>query len=400
MDDLSPHLTHHRDVTRRFFFALGAAGTAAWSAAPLAAEDGQLEEAVARLEYLTPPARARILGRGNPPPSKLPAETLRAAGLHPDTWFLEVVPDPASDSKVGKPLSQAAGTALDWKQLMALADKHAVRYLHVCTCTNVADPFHMCLWEGVPLREVIWMAQPSANVRRAYYYGYSTPESARFQSSLSLGSILEDPPGEPPVILAYRMNGQEISATLGGPVRMVVPGGYANKWIKWLQRIVLTNAYQANDTYADMNNDVESPLKTYARFINAPAELPAGKPAALTGLAQVGMSGLSKVQYSVRPDDWHDAAILPPPKNWGGGLPGGKLPPVPQQINPATGRPHIWPLRDTIVHWAALLPALQSGKYDLCCRTIDANGIAQPMPRPLPRTGANAIQHVALVVKG
>lgn len=35
---------------------------------------------------------------------------------------------------------------------MQLAEKHAVRYMHVCTCTNVPDPFHMCLWEGVPLR--------------------------------------------------------------------------------------------------------------------------------------------------------------------------------------------------------------------------------------------------------
>jgi len=39
---------------------------------------------------------------------------------------------------------------------------------------------------------------------------------------------------------------------------------------------------------------------------------------------------------------------------------------------------------------------LPAGKYDLLCRTIDANGIAQPMPRPLPKTGANAIQQVTL----
>jgi hypothetical protein len=43
---------------------------------------------------------------------------------------------------------------------------------------------------------------------------------------------------------------------------------------------------------------------------------------------------------------------------------------------------------------------LPGGSYDLCCRTIDANGIAQPMPRPpLPRTGVNAIHRVTLVVK-
>ena len=59
-----------------------------------------------------------------------------------------------------------------------------------------------------------------------------------------------------------------------------------------------------------------------------------------------------------------------------------------------------WPMRFTLAHSAALLPGMPAGRYDLCCRTIDGNGIAQPMPRPLPRTGANGIHRVTLVVKG
>ena len=66
---------------------------------------------------------------------------------------------------------------------------------------------------------------------------------------------------------------------------------------------MLTNEFQANDTYAGANNDIESPLKTQARFINAPTEIEARRPASLTGLAQVGMSGLSKVQYCVHQAD-------------------------------------------------------------------------------------------------
>jgi hypothetical protein len=131
-------------------------------------------------------------------------------------------------------------------------------------------------------------------------------------------------------------------------------------------------------------------------------------------MAQVGISGLAKVQYCVHSQkepwpaddphwtkaDWKDAAVLPPPADWGGGLPGGKLPALTSQADPAKGTPLQWPMRYTIVHWAALLPGLPPGSYDLCCRTIDANGIAQPMPRPpLPRTGYNAIHRVTLVVK-
>jgi hypothetical protein len=50
-----------------------------------------------------------------------------------------------------------------------------------------------------------------------------------------------------------------------------------------------------------------------------------------------------------------------------------------------------------LAHWAVLVPGLAPGKYEVGCRTIDGNGIAQPLPRPLPRTGFNTI-HVAPVV--
>jgi hypothetical protein len=194
---------------------------------------------------------------------------------------------------------------------------------------------------------------------------------------------------------------------------MLVPDAYGNKSIKWLQRIMLTNNYQANDTYALKNNDTVSHIKTCARFIHTPEKIKAGQPTPITGVAQVGMSGLSKVQYWLHPQDkplpeddpyftkadWKDAYILPPPENWGGGLPGGKLPPIPRQFNTANGSPSRWPIPNTIVHWAALLTADRPGRYGLRCRTIDANGIAQPMPRPFLKSGHNAIQRVRIVVE-
>ena len=124
------------------------------------------------------------------------------------------------------------------------------------------------------------------------------------------------------------------------------------------------------------------------------------------------MSGLSKIQYSLQLQgttlddddrmfssaDWKDAECLPPPTDWGGGLPDGKLPPIPRQFDEKTGKPLTWPMRDTIVHWAALIRDLPPGKHTVRCRTIDANGIAQPMPRPFPKSGANGIQSLSITV--
>ncbi len=410
-------LREHCRLTRRYFMQLGGAAAAAWTASPLAAAsagmDPRLREAVGRLEYLTPVERAYILDKGKAGIAKLPPERVREIGMAPETWSLEVVADPASDSVVEQPLARAQRNALDWSGLMQLAEQHAVRFLHVTVCTNGADPFHMTLWEGVPLREVIWLAKPKANIRRVYYQSYHAEGLPPFQSSLPLGHILETPPGQAPVVLAYKMNGRPIPPSHGGPVRVVVPGTYGNKSIKWVQRIVLTNDYRANDSDAELNNDTETALKTRARFILPPKEIAAQTPAALTGMAQVGISGLAKVQYCwhsqkepwpaddpyLAKADWKDAAILPAPAKWGGGLGEARLPAGTHGIDAKTGRPVEWPMRYTIAHWAALLPGLPAGAYEIYCRTIDLNGIAQPMPRPFLHTGVTAIQKVNLMVK-
>ena len=419
MDQRDRIVEEHRDLTRRYFMKLGAAGVAGLGCAPLLAVSAEsnrlLAEAIAKLEYLTPEAEFGGGGRGSPPPFKMTPDERREVGLDRDTWQLEVIADPESDVQIENPLSKELGTAIDWQGLMRLAEKHSVQYMKAMTCLNVDKVFGMGLWEGVPLRELIRLTRPIANLRRVWYHGYNSDESKPgpgFMSSLSINRILEDPPGEQPVILAYKMNGDWLASKRGGPVRLVAPDGYGFKSIKWLQRVVLTNNPNPNDTYAGQNNDVDSTMKTFARFINAPKEIQAGQPAALTGVAQVGMAGLSKVQYCLRPKDetetpddpyladadWRNAEVLPPPQDWGGGWPDSPLPTMQHQTD-AGGKPLTWPLRYTIVHWAALLTATDTGQFELCCRTIDAGGVAQPLPRPLRKSGRNEIQRLRLVIE-
>ena len=111
---------------------------------------------------------------------------------------------------------------------------------------------------------------------------------------------METPPGELPAFLAYRLNGEPIPLERGGPVRMVVPWAHGFKSIKWLQRIVLTNDFRANDTYALANNDPESHLKSAAYLDSLADQQAAGQPVVVSGLAISGLSGLRRVEVWVR----------------------------------------------------------------------------------------------------
>lgn len=417
MNALQRFLDEHHQLTRRYLLRLGAAGPLALALRARTAQADpptpELAAAIEKLEsYFTPQDQFRDVSRGKPLPHSLPEEQKQAAGLTRETWKLEVLSDQDHPAKLRRPLTKADGSALDFDGLMQLAEKHAVRFAKVMTCLNIGCPLGMGIWEGVPLREVFWRTEPREDARRVFYYGYHNDEPAQmFRSSLPVGRVLEDPFDLPPVILCYKLNGQWLNSERGGPVRMVVPEAYGFKCVKWLTHVVISNLYHANDTYANGNNDVDSPLKTFAATLSVPREVKAGQPIAVTGYAQAGISGLSKVQVWIAPAGeqrpagekhfatapWIDAQLLPPPATWGGDLPEDKIPDGTLGFD-ASGRPLAWPMRLAKVHWAALLPGLPAGDYVLRCRTIDEKGIAQPLPRPFRKSGHSAIETVSLTV--
>jgi hypothetical protein len=362
--------------------------------------------------YLTPQLEFNTVERGDPLPYALPPEKRRALGLERETWQLEVIADPQSNSVLGKPLTKDAGNAFTWDALMHLAEKKATRYLKAITCNNLVAPLGMGLWEGVPLREVLWLAQPKENIRHVYYYGYHNDDPEQmFQCWLPINRVLEDPPGDLPVMLCYKLNGEWLAGERGGPVRMIVPEAYGFKSVKWITHVVFTNNHQSNDTYAGGNNDTNSWLKSLARFGDLPEKVKAGAAIPITGAAQVGVGGVAKVQIWLHRQDaplpaddpyfttapWQDTEILPLPEKWAGNLDTRALSEV--QFDPATRRPRQWPMRSTITLWATVLRDVPAGAYDLRCRTVDLAGNAQPMPRPFAKSGRNAIQKISLVVE-
>ena len=414
-------------ITRRDFVrttsALAAAALAgglsntaqsAETAAPASAKPAPPKSvsSAARHPFLTPAEKFRDVSRGDPKPHTLKGDALVQARLTPETWRLEITadqtPNPAikESASLSKPLTLANGTALDLPALRELGETHAVKFLKAMQCLNIPAPLGQGLWEGVPLREVLRLCGALRNVRRIYYWGFHNNDpKQRFQSSLSYTQAMETPPGELPAFLAYRLNGEPIPLIRGGPARMIIPWAHGFKSIKWLQHVVVTNDYKANDTYAEQNNDPESHLKTAAYLDELPAKIPASQPVRISGLVICGLSGLKHVEYSLRSqsakpgapaaedaEEWFECRLDAPPADWSSVLPAGVSSREVLGFDPKTGQPSTWPLRYSMVSWFATLNGLAPGKYAVGARAVDLNGFAQPEPRPNQKAGMNALE--------
>src|SRR3954471_12119461 len=297
-----------------------------------------------RQPYLTPAAEFRTVARGDPRPDTLTGDALKSARLTPDTWRLEIVAE--AGAQLQRPRTLRDGNAIDLPALLELGKTHGVKFLKAMQCLNIAQPLGQGLWEGVPLRDVLKLAGASADVRRVDYWGFHHDKPDQlFQSSLSYTQVMEAPPWELPPFVAYRLNGEPLTLSRGGPVRMLVPWAHGFKSIKWLQRIVLTNDYRANDTYAEAGNDPESYLKTAAYLDDGELKFGTGNPVVVRGTVISGWSGLKRVEYWLRPDTglhgtladddpawaaatWHPCTIDPPPRDWTHALPPGMRPSV------------------------------------------------------------------------
>jgi len=407
-----------KNLSRREFVrttSLAAAALTAGAASSSTAAESVIPTAPHPL--ITPQDDYFDLSRGTPKPHTLTGKALIDARMTPETWRCEIVADPYTDDVVKEPanltksLTLDDGNALDLPALMELGKEHRVYFLKAIQCLNIGTPLGQGLWEGVPLREVLRLAGQVHNVRRIYYWGFhnNNPEQV-FQSSLSYTEAMETPPGEFPPFLAYKLNGEPISLKRGGPVRLIVPWAHGFKDIKWVQRIIMTNDFRSNDTYANQNNDPESHLKTAAYIDKTEDKFSFGQPVFMSGIVMAGYSGLQRVEYWLHhvepgakpplPQDekmygdarWIPCALEAPPADWRWIFPVGVSPKDVLGFDRKTGRPTTWPLRYSMITWSAALCDLRPGKYEFRIRAVDLNGYAQPEPRPNPHTGINAIE--------
>src|SRR5947207_11984351 len=99
-------------------------------------------------------------------------------------------------------------------------------------------------WTGVPLSVLLHRAVVRPNAQEVILEGAdhgmlddpkSPPGGLRFSRSIPLEKARRD------VLLAYRMNANDVPPEHGFPVRAIVPGWYAMASVKWLQRVIVTD---------------------------------------------------------------------------------------------------------------------------------------------------------------
>jgi DMSO/TMAO reductase YedYZ molybdopterin-dependent catalytic subunit len=205
------------------------------------------------------------------------------------SWRLRV------DGLVGQPLE------LGYDELLAMAAIE--QYVTLQCISNVVggDLVGTAKWTGVPLRAVLARAggvAPQA-VRVAFHAvgGYT--------DSLPLAKALD-----PATVVAYGMNGRSLPRAHGYPARVIVPGIYGMKNVKWLQRVeVVDYDYRGYWQRADGWDNLAE-VKTASR-IDVPAELAAvGGGAVVAGVAWAGDRGIRRVEVSADDGRTWNRAVL------------------------------------------------------------------------------------------
>ena len=160
------------------------------------------------------------------------------------------------------------------------------------------------VWKGLPLRDLLDQAVPFSNAARVRLHGVDNYTD----------TILLEKAMEPTTLLAYEMNGVPLPHRHGYPLRVIVPGYFGEKHVKWLTRIEVTDAnakgfYETQgwgpDFIAPTRSRIDVPdheSRFSIRELRPSVEL--------KGMAYGADRGISRVEVSL--DDgktWRDAEI-------------------------------------------------------------------------------------------
>jgi DMSO/TMAO reductase YedYZ molybdopterin-dependent catalytic subunit len=237
-------------------------------------------------------------------------------------------------------------------------------------------------WSGVPLAAVLERARVRSGAIEVVLEGADSgevkeepksPGKVHFARSLPMAKARQ-----PEVLLAYRMNGAELPAAHGFPVRAIVPGWYGVASVKWLERLVVTDqpfyGYYQTFEYGYWQPHRGLPVLTPLSELEVKAEVARPAPEEVVqadstyrmyGAAWTGESEVTKVELSLDGgSSWATARLTDPPVR------------------------HAWRLWE--YEWRT---PTRPGRHTVMARATDARGRVQPMGHN-PNRRSYMISHV------
>lgn len=170
-------------------------------------------------------------------------------------------------------------------------------------------------WTGASLRAVLEMAEPLSSAVEVLCVGADAGAPAdvgafiSYERSLPIADALRDD-----VLIAYSMNGEDLPAEHGAPLRLIVPGWYGMASVKWLVRLRLLEQRFEGFFQTDRYVVGDRPLREIAAraLIAWPqgGERLAARPFVARGYAWSGRSDLARVEVSTDGGrSWRDATL-------------------------------------------------------------------------------------------
>merc|ERR1712000_536965 len=101
------------------------------------------------------------------------------------------------------------------------------------------------LFTGVIMSEVIKRAKPKRKAKYVCMEGADKLPNGYYGTSVKLNWVMDPNRG---FMLAYKMNGETLRPDHGKPLRAVIPGQIGGRSVKWLKKLILTEAPSDNST--------------------------------------------------------------------------------------------------------------------------------------------------------
>jgi DMSO/TMAO reductase YedYZ molybdopterin-dependent catalytic subunit len=170
-------------------------------------------------------------------------------------------------------------------------------------------------WTGVSLLDILEMAGIQEGAVDVVSQG---GDFAEMQRGLPIEMAFD-----PNVMVVWQMNGEDLPAPNGGPVRLLVPGWGGIASTKWLVGLeIIDHPFEGHyntESYVIINDDGtiirpvrEMPVKSVITNPVPDAELSAGEQT-ISGFAWSGYAGIDNVAVSIDGGEWASTPCVPAP---------------------------------------------------------------------------------------